>query len=147
MVPCNSEEAQQQQAIQPNKDDPFRVIKSIVLQRCNISDDLITTYLTRFINVKHLDMSGNIITVFPAWFEQCHLLETLKLNECRHLREVKGVPPNIQRLEVSNCMSLSSDSKALLLSEVIAINFCPCVFTTHNHLSLILLGVFGSTLT
>ena len=119
MIPCDSKEAQPQQAIRPNKHDAYRLL----ISRCNISDDLMTTYLSRFINVQHLDLSGNPITILPTWIKQCHLLQTLNLSECRHLGEVKAIPPNIQRLEATNCTSLCSFSKTLLLSEVILINF------------------------
>lgn len=129
IISPNSKEVQQQQ-IWP-KGCPDRVLHS--LRRCNISDDVLSTYLKRFINVTHLDLRGNNFTIFPSWIKHCHSLVRLKLNECKHLREVEGIPPNIRHLEATNCTSLSLESKSLLLSEVIIINLPH--FTTYLLLS------------
>lgn len=92
-------------------------IFAIYLQECNISDELLRTYLTRFINVKHLDLTGNNFTILPAWIKECQYLRHLILNDCKHLREVEGIPPKTEYLEAINCLSLSSESRSLLLSE------------------------------
>ncbi|KAI9105116.1 hypothetical protein K1719_022832 [Acacia pycnantha] len=66
---------------------------------------------------KYLDLQGNDFTILPAWMKECHFLETLVLNECYYLREIEGIPPGIRRLEARNCLSLSLESKSIILSE------------------------------
>ncbi|KAI9108277.1 hypothetical protein K1719_020760 [Acacia pycnantha] len=82
-----------------------------------MSDDVLRTDLSRFMNVRVLDLSGNDFTILPAWMKECHFLEILELDECKHLREVEGIPPSLRRLEARNCVSLSLESKSIILSE------------------------------
>lgn len=115
VVTCNWKDAQEQ-AIRSKQ---CRNKVNFCLPRCNISDDLLRTHLSQFINVKHLDLTGNNFTILPSWIKECQFLLELVLNECKHLREVEGIPPLIRRLEANNCISLSLESKSLLFSEVI----------------------------
>ncbi|KAI9108299.1 hypothetical protein K1719_020782 [Acacia pycnantha] len=57
------------------------------------------------------------ILIVAAWMKECHFLKTLMLNECKHLREVEGIPPSISCLQARNCVSLSVESKSIILSE------------------------------
>ncbi|KAI9128944.1 hypothetical protein K1719_000427 [Acacia pycnantha] len=88
------------------------------LEILQVQDDVLRIDLSRFRNVlTFLDLSGNDFTILPAWMKECHFLKRLLLKDCKHLREVEGIPPNITNLEARNCVSLSLESKSLILSE------------------------------
>ncbi|XP_054797618.1 protein SUPPRESSOR OF npr1-1, CONSTITUTIVE 1-like [Prosopis cineraria] len=106
--------AQDQQSIW-SMQCPNRV--NFCLPRCNISDELLRSCLSRFTNMERLNLTGNNFTVLPSWIKECHFLRDIKLNECKFLRKVEGIPPYVRLVGAINCMSLSLESKNLLLSE------------------------------
>ncbi|KAI9108315.1 hypothetical protein K1719_020798 [Acacia pycnantha] len=116
--------------------------KSIILSeelhgafdRCYYNSQEEPTDLSQFMNVLwSLNLSGNDFTILPAWIKECHFLETLLLNECKHLREVEGIPPSIRRLEARNCVSLSLESKSIILSEELHGAFDRCYYNSQEE--------------
>ncbi|KAF7813106.1 TMV resistance protein N-like isoform X1 [Senna tora] len=95
----------------------FSNVKEIFLKNCNISEGFLRSFLTRFVNVKHLDLRGSNFLILPACIKECCYLESLDLSNCMHLREVRGIPPNIEQLHAMNCRSLNSESRSMLLSQ------------------------------
>ncbi|KAF7813110.1 TMV resistance protein N-like isoform X1 [Senna tora] len=95
----------------------FPNMEEIVLNRCNISDGFLPICLTWFVNVKHLDLRRSNFMILPACIKECLYLKSLDLSDCMHLREVRGIPPNIEQLYAMNCISLNSESRSLLMSQ------------------------------
>ncbi|KAF7813414.1 TMV resistance protein N-like isoform X1 [Senna tora] len=89
----------------------------LVIEKCNISDESLSLCLSWFVNVKTLRLGGSNFTILPACINKCPFLTRIVLDNCLHLQEIIGVPPNIQDLSAKNCISLSSQSTSILLSE------------------------------
>ncbi|KAF7813415.1 TMV resistance protein N-like isoform X1 [Senna tora] len=89
----------------------------LVIEDCNISDESLSLCLSWFVNVKSLSLRGSNFTILPAFINKCPFLTSLDLDNCMHLREIRGLPPNIEYLSAKNCISLSFQSTSILLSE------------------------------
>lgn len=90
----------------------------LVMERCNISDQSLSICLGWFANVKFLSLCYSNFTTLPACIKEYHFLERLLLNYCKHLQEIRELPPNIKSLSAQNCTMLSSQSNRILLSQV-----------------------------
>ncbi|KEH37535.1 putative TIR domain, winged helix-turn-helix DNA-binding domain-containing protein [Medicago truncatula] len=84
---------------------------------CNLSDECLPLVLKWCANVKHLDLSKNNFKNFPKCLNECHLLRVLKLDGCEYLEEIKGIPPNLEKISAIECKSLISSSRRILLSQ------------------------------
>ncbi|KAK7314044.1 hypothetical protein VNO77_39252 [Canavalia gladiata] len=73
----------------------------LILSYCNISDDFLPIGLTLFANVRHLNLSGNYFTALHTCIKECHLLRNLKLDDCRFLREIRGIPEKLETLSIT----------------------------------------------
>ncbi|KAL4603868.1 hypothetical protein ACB092_10G153900 [Castanea dentata] len=62
----------------------------------------------------------NIITI-PESISRFPRLETLQINDCKHLREVQGLPLSIRWVFAANCPLLDYESPSGLLNQVIEI--------------------------
>ncbi|XP_054813332.1 disease resistance protein Roq1-like [Prosopis cineraria] len=99
----------------------FPNLDIVDLTECNISSrKSLQSYLSWFSTMRELDLSNNdFITILPACIKECRFLWRLSLLWCRHRREVEGIPPNIRQSDAEGCISLSLESRNLMLSEVI----------------------------
>jgi hypothetical protein len=52
-----------------------------------------------------LDLSGTPIVSLLTWFNRFVSLEALYLKNCKQLREILGLPPNVRTLSTSNSLS------------------------------------------
>ncbi|MED6146134.1 hypothetical protein PIB30_031726 [Stylosanthes scabra] len=82
-----------------------------------VQDKLFGIFLSGFPNLNQLSLSFCNITILPSCIKNCHLLRFLRLTGCKNLQEIKGIPPNIIRLEAIRCTSLSCSSKGILLNK------------------------------
>jgi len=96
----------------------FSNMTKLTLHRCNLSDECLPIFLKWFVNVKLLDLSWNNFKLIPECISECHLLNDLRLNYCKSLEEIRGISPNLERLSAKECISLSSSSRRMLLSQV-----------------------------
>nr|KYP65799.1 TMV resistance protein N [Cajanus cajan] len=69
-------------------------------------------------NVTHLCLANSNTTILPSCIGVCLSLKSLDLRGCKKLREIRGLPPNIKKLQAMDCTSLTSESKEMLLNEV-----------------------------
>lgn len=94
----------------PDKGEEWEAMPSntehLTLSYCNMSDDFFPKGLTWFANVKDLDLSGNNFTIVHACLKQCQFLRSLKLNDCRLIQEIVGIPPNLETFSAKECVSL-----------------------------------------
>ncbi|MED6107803.1 hypothetical protein PIB30_017693 [Stylosanthes scabra] len=86
-------------------------------ENINLLDDFFPLAVAWFPNVSSLDLSGNNFTVLPECILQFHLLTKLIVDDCKHLREIRAIPPKLQCFSAVNCNSLSPWGKSLLLNQ------------------------------
>ncbi|XP_012567220.1 TMV resistance protein N-like [Cicer arietinum] len=87
------------------------------LKNSNLSDVYIPIILTWFANVKYLDLSQNNFTILPECIKECQLLRNLKLDDCKFLEEILGIPPNLKVFSALRCKSLNFSSRSMLLNQ------------------------------
>ncbi|QHO13976.1 TMV resistance protein N [Arachis hypogaea] len=73
---------------------------------CNISDEFLQIGIPLFTNVNKLNLSWNTFTILPACIKGCSILKELILDHCEKLREIQGIPPNIEIFSAKHCGSL-----------------------------------------
>ncbi|KAI4353197.1 hypothetical protein L6164_002163 [Bauhinia variegata] len=78
----------------------------IDLQCCNFLDGFLPTFLGCLSNVAHLILGDSSLTLLPESIQECKFLSHLNLDNCKQLREIRGIPPNIKVLSAINCTSL-----------------------------------------
>jgi hypothetical protein len=91
-------------------------VKCIDFLSCNISDEFIQIGLAWFSNVVELNLSASNFTALPTCIKECHLLTILILDRCLYLREIGGIPPNLEILSAIRCTSLKDLGLADLLA-------------------------------
>jgi Leucine-rich repeat (LRR) protein len=93
-------------------------VEQLILINNNLSDECVRVVLTLCANVTYLNLSDNSIKVIP----EC--LSFLRLEDCKSLEEIRGIPPNLKRFSAMRRESLTSSCRRMLLSQV-----C-CFFST-----------------
>lgn len=93
-------------------------VNCLCLSGCNLSDEYFPMVLAWFSNVKELELSCNNFTFLPECIKECHSLILLNLDNCEHLQEIRGIPPNLEYFSAGNCKSLSFCCTAMLLNQV-----------------------------
>jgi len=97
----------------------FSNMTKLSLNCCNLSDECLQIVLKWCVNVEELELSNNYnLKIIPECLSECHQLKHLNLYECESLEEIRGIPPNLERLSAEGCHSLSSSSRRMLMSEV-----------------------------
>lgn len=91
-------------------------VKHIDFSACNISDEFIQIGLAWFANVEELNLSTNNFTILPACITECRLLTKLNLDYCMHVREIRGIPPNLETFSAIRCTSLKDLDLTVLLA-------------------------------
>lgn len=91
--------------------------KYIKMKKCNLSDEFLPILVMWSANVESLDLSGNNFTILPECIKDCHFLSDLRLDDCKCLREIRGIPPNLKHLSARNCNSLTSSCRNMLLNQ------------------------------
>ncbi|XP_020208543.2 disease resistance protein RML1B isoform X2 [Cajanus cajan] len=71
--------------------------------------------------LKELWLDESSLTIIPACIEECHSLDYLSLYNCKKLREIRGLPPNMTRLSAENSL-VEVDSSTLNMLVRRAIN-------------------------
>ncbi|KAK2421654.1 TMV resistance protein N [Trifolium repens] len=92
-------------------------VQSIKLIDCNLNDESLPIALKWFANKRFLMLSRNNFTILPLCIEEHGSLESLILDDCKFLQEIRGIPPNLKYLSLENCDSLSSSCRSMLLKQ------------------------------
>ncbi|TKY60166.1 TMV resistance protein N [Spatholobus suberectus] len=92
-------------------------VKCLCLWGCNQSDDYFPMALAWFGNVKELELSSNNFSFLPECIKDFSSLTLLNLDNCERLREIRGIPPNLEYFSGGNCKSLSFWCIAMLLNQ------------------------------
>ncbi|KAI4353226.1 hypothetical protein L6164_002192 [Bauhinia variegata] len=64
-----------------------------------------------------LELCGSNLKILPECIQACKNLQLLNLNNCKQLREIRGIPPNMEELSAINCTSLVPSVLNLLLNQ------------------------------
>ncbi|KAE9587835.1 putative leucine-rich repeat domain, L domain-containing protein [Lupinus albus] len=78
----------------------------LYLSYYNISNEFLPMVLTCVANVTKLDLSYQKFTFLPPCITFLQSLRKLNLHKCDYLREIRGVPPNLETLSATCCRSL-----------------------------------------
>jgi len=103
--------------------------KGIKLKKCNLSDEFLPILVMWSANVEWLDLSGNNFTILPECIKDFQFLSSLTLDDCKCLREIRGIPPNLKYLSTKYCKSLTSSCRNMLLNQVL---FCFFIFLVFD---------------
>ncbi|XP_039682531.1 disease resistance protein RPV1 isoform X1 [Medicago truncatula] len=95
----------------------FSKVTKLELYNCKLSDECLPIFLKWCVYVTYLDLSWNNFKLIPECLSECYLLSSLRLDNCKSLEEIRGIPPNLARLSAIGCKSLSSSSRKMLLSQ------------------------------
>ncbi|RYR07072.1 hypothetical protein Ahy_B05g074389 isoform C [Arachis hypogaea] len=96
---------------------PSSHMQSLFLTNCNLSDDFFPLAVAWFPNVISLVLGGNNFTILPECIQQFRFLVVLNVDDCEHLREIRGIPPCLTDFSAVNCKSLSPRSTSVLLNQ------------------------------
>jgi Leucine-rich repeat (LRR) protein len=92
--------------------------KDMYLRECNLLDQFLPILVMWSANVERLDLSGNNFTILPECIKGFPHLWKLTLDDCKCLREIRGIPPKLKWLSAKQCKSLTSWSRNMLLNQV-----------------------------
>ncbi|MED6176906.1 hypothetical protein PIB30_092810 [Stylosanthes scabra] len=82
-------------------------VESLHLNNCELPDGFIPLAVAWFPNVTKLDLRGSNFTILPECIQQFRFLRKLNVDECEHLREIRGSPPCLRDFSAIYCKSLS----------------------------------------
>ena len=90
----------------------------ISLKKCNLSDECLPIVIMWSANVEMLNLSKHNFTILPECIKDFQFLSSLTLDDCKFLREIRGIPPNLKWLSAKHCKSLTSSTRNMLLNQV-----------------------------
>ncbi|KAL2337106.1 hypothetical protein Fmac_011552 [Flemingia macrophylla] len=92
-------------------------VRSTFARRCKLNDNFFSIAFMRFAHMERLDLSYNNFTILPECMKEFQCLEMLDVSFCNHLREIRGIPPNLKIFHAINCESLTCSSTSMLLNQ------------------------------
>ncbi|XP_016205522.1 TMV resistance protein N-like isoform X3 [Arachis ipaensis] len=81
-------------------------VEYLSISRCNLSDDFFP-----------LDLRGNDFTFLPECIKECHFLRKLSVDYCPNLKEIRGIPPNLEHFSAIGCKSWTSSCTSMLTNQ------------------------------
>ncbi|CAJ1952287.1 unnamed protein product [Sphenostylis stenocarpa] len=92
-------------------------VEDLSANYCNLNDDFFSIDFTWFAHLKKLNLRYNNFSIIPECINKCQFLWMLDVSHCRHLREIKGVPPTLKEFFAIACESLTSSSIDMFLNQ------------------------------
>ncbi|XP_028785247.1 TMV resistance protein N isoform X2 [Neltuma alba] len=92
-------------------------VQFLMLQNCCLLDEDVQLTLDLFRNLIELNLSGNDFVSLPECLKECGKLLKLNVNNCKWLRDIPGLPSNLQIMGAENCISLTPKSLGHLWSQ------------------------------
>ncbi|XLS95271.1 hypothetical protein HN51_071279 [Arachis hypogaea] len=96
---------------------PSSHLENLYVRNSNLSYDFFPVAVAWFPNLKVLYLRGSNFTVLPECIQQFRFLYALDVDDCEHLREIRGIPPNLKSFSAVNCKSLSPRCTSVLLNQ------------------------------
>ncbi|KAK7364179.1 hypothetical protein VNO80_12650 [Phaseolus coccineus] len=84
---------------------------------CNFDDHFFSSGFMQLAQVRNLFLWKNNFKFLPECIKEFHNLHTLDVSHCKHLQEIRGIPPKLEHFKAINCISLSSSSSSMLLNK------------------------------
>ncbi|ESW24546.1 hypothetical protein PHAVU_004G139800 [Phaseolus vulgaris] len=84
---------------------------------CNFGDHLFSAGFIQLAQVHILYLRENNFKFLPECIKEFHNLESIDVSHCKHLQEIRGIPPKLKHFTAVNCISLSSSSSSMLLNK------------------------------
>ena len=72
---------------------------------------------TQLAQVRQLWLEKSSFTFLPECLGEFHNMYSLDVSDCKLLREIRGVPPNLKQFSAINCVSLGSSGSSMLLNQ------------------------------
>jgi hypothetical protein len=76
------------------------------LQSSSLGKSVVTESNCPFNSLEDLDLSSSAIVSLPTWFNKFVGLKRLTLEDCKQLRKISELPPNIGVIYARGCTSL-----------------------------------------
>ncbi|MED6203778.1 hypothetical protein PIB30_002542 [Stylosanthes scabra] len=92
-------------------------LKILDLNNYELSDGFFPLAVAWFPKLTVLDLRGNNFTILPECIQEFRFLWNLNVDDCEHLREIRGSPPFLTKFSAMNCKSLSPMGTSLLLNQ------------------------------
>ncbi|MED6143194.1 hypothetical protein PIB30_004285 [Stylosanthes scabra] len=96
---------------------PSSKVKSLKLAGCNLSDEFFPLALAWFPNVEILELWDNNFTFLPECIKEFRFLWWLNVDNCQHLQEIRGVPPNLEYFSAVACKLLNPMGTSVLVKQ------------------------------
>jgi len=87
---------------------------------CNLDDHFFSVGFMYLAQVRGLYLRGNNFKFLPECIKEFYNLRVLDVSHCKHLQEIRGIPPKLAFFKAINCISLSSSSLSMLLNKVLS---------------------------
>ena len=68
--------------------------------------------------LERIDLTGTNIITIPESISRFPRLRGLSIHNCKHLREIQGLPLSIRKVDVYNCPLLDYESPSGVLNQV-----------------------------
>ncbi|XP_042960982.1 disease resistance protein RPV1-like [Carya illinoinensis] len=99
-------------------------LEHLDLENCHLPDPDILMRLNRYFTLQYLILSGSDIIRLPEGITMFLDIMYIELIDCKKLQEISALPPNIQIVDITGCMSLERFSDGLKV---------PLLFTSQTR--------------
>ncbi|KAG6675556.1 hypothetical protein I3842_15G109000 [Carya illinoinensis] len=82
------------------------MLERLYLANCHLPDPDILMRLNRYFTLVYLNLSGSDIIRLPESITMFFDMRYLELVDCKKLQEIPALPPNIQMVDITGCLSL-----------------------------------------
>ncbi|KAG6675548.1 hypothetical protein I3842_15G108500 [Carya illinoinensis] len=82
------------------------VLERLYLANCHMPDPDILMRLNRYFTLLYLNLSGSDFISLPESISMFFEMRCLELVDCKKLQEIPALPPNIQIVDITGCLSL-----------------------------------------
>ncbi|XP_055803965.1 disease resistance protein RPV1-like isoform X2 [Solanum dulcamara] len=79
---------------------------SLSLARCKLTDDALSLGVNNLLSLRHLNLSGNLISNLPQSITNLSMLQDLWLDACPRLQSLPNLPSRLIKLKATECTSL-----------------------------------------
>ncbi|XP_062159715.1 TMV resistance protein N-like [Alnus glutinosa] len=86
----------------------FPALENLSMKNCVLLESNFFKIFNCSSTLEDLDLSGSDIVTIPAGIKRFVRLRRLNLDNCEKLREISELPPNIQNVYATRCMSLET---------------------------------------
>ncbi|XLT60513.1 TMV resistance protein N [Arachis ipaensis] len=88
---------------------------NLTLNNYMLSDNFFPLALAWFRNVKTLDLTRNRFTILPECIQDFCFLSSLKVDACKKLVKIAGIPPNLKQFSALDCINLTKEEATSVL--------------------------------